>query len=79
MKVKEIVTKNSETLYMQLVEIRHKQGLYSVDELAKMFGVQKSYINYAINLNRIKYISPNTKVKYIYLNDFVEYMKQNSK
>ena len=75
MKTTEIKRNNSEKLYLDLIEIRHNQGLYDINELCKMFNVQRPFINFAIESGRLKYMSPNNKQKFIYLNDFIDYMK----
>ena len=75
MKTTEIKKNNSEKMYLDLITIRHNQGLYDINELCKMFSVQRPYIIFAIESGRLKYMSPNKKQKFIYLDDFIEYMK----
>ncbi|MBQ8749677.1 MAG: hypothetical protein IJZ29_04355 [Clostridia bacterium] len=76
MKIKEIEQKHSEKLYLDLVEIRHKQGLYKIEELADMFSIGREQISYAINTGRLRYMSPNNKTRFVYLNDFIEYLNK---
>lgn len=54
-----------------LVEDRHRLGLYSVIELAKMFSVGRSAIDYLLNTGQLKFISPNNKSRFILLKDYL--------
>lgn len=55
--------------------VRQSKGLYSIKELAKMFGIGRARIDYALNTNQLKYVSPNGKTRFIFIDDFFEYLK----
>ncbi len=58
----------------QLVEVRHKAGVYSIKELCAMFGIGRAKIDHAINTNKLKSRSPNNRIRFIKLKDFLAYM-----
>ena len=59
----------------ELSNVRQSKGLYSIKELAKMFGIGRAKIDYALNTNQLKYVSPNGKTRFIFVDDFFEYLK----
>ncbi|MBQ8845065.1 MAG: hypothetical protein IJ008_03505 [Clostridia bacterium] len=60
---------------LELIEVRKKIGLYSIKELCLMFKIGRESIDYALNTNRLKYISPNNRDRYIYLKDYLKYVE----
>ena len=59
----------------ELSSVRQSKGLYNIKELAKMFGIGRAKIDYALNTNQLKYVSPNGKTRFIFVDDFFEYLK----
>lgn len=55
---------------------RQYMGLYSVKELAEVFGFSRTCIDRAIKQGELAYVSPNNKTKYVYIEDFAEFMQK---
>lgn len=61
----------------ELQKFRIEKGYLTIKELSKMFGVGRDYIDYGINIGRLKYMSPNNKLRIVRLDDFIKYMETN--
>lgn len=59
-----------------LIKSRQDMGIYSIDELAKIFNISRRSIDKAINNQQLTYISPNNKQRFVYLDVFIEYMNK---
>ena len=62
----------------ELKKFRIQKGYLTIKELCDMFGCGRDYIDYGINVGRLRYMSPNNKLRIVYLDDFIEYMKTNT-
>lgn len=58
----------------ELADRRHALGIYSIKELSDMFGMGRSHIDYALNTNQLKYVSPNNRTRFILLKDFIAFL-----
>lgn len=63
----------------ELMDARHKIGLYSVSELCSMFECGRAKIDSLLNTGQLKYISPNGRTRYVYLNEYLELLSKKSK
>lgn len=63
----------------ELMDARHKMGIYSVSELCCMFECGRAKIDVLLNKGQLKYISPNGRTRYVYLNEYLELISKNDK
>ncbi len=65
--------KNAEAL----IKARHDIGLFSIKEIREMFPrkdgkpMSRYTIDYLINSNQLKYVSPNGRDRYVFLKDYI--------
>lgn len=60
----------------QLIKTRQDLGLYTINELSKIFSINRQSIDFAVNSGKLSYMSPNNKTKFISLTDFLGYMQE---